>query len=948
MTALPALQFVNFVREDGKPAAGLVRVDQLRSRRSRLTIDEQAAAYDASAFECVDYIFFRRFSDGRSSQLAAYVVDNADERLDNQALATLHKQLWLHGTAPLLYVAWPSRVDILSCARGPDFWRDGQLRFEPAARLSLDSIETGAAVSAELDKRSRFSALRLADGTFWDEPRNAELANHDKAAHRSLIQAVVEADNAIDGGNRPGLRRLLLLMVLIKYLEDRRVFPQAWFGRFCKGAKSFFDILKAAEPASLRRVLSFLKRKFNGDVFTTGDDTLSAADLRRFAELVESRTLGRQRYLWEQFSFEYLPVEILSHLYQRFVKGGHGTVYTPPFLAALLLDQVMPYEEIKGDERILDPACGSGVFLVGAFRRLITKWRSQNGWGQVDVETLKTIARKSIFGVELDPDAADLAAFSLALAICDALKPEVIWGDLRFDPLRGSNLFHADYFETVAGTGTGFPALNGTGFHVVIGNPPFESQLSSAGAEVSERGKRVRGKLPDNQAAYLFLEQAFQAARPGGRVCLIQPSSFLYNRKVGALRKSLIRQYRFDNILDFTSIRNLYAKDPKTIAVLATKRKPRPDHMVRHWTFRRTFSTHERIAFELDHYDRHRVSQIDAESDPFVWRAGLLGGGRLLELSRRLRRVKRTLAAYVTAERWDYGEGFIVGNKKHPAPFLTGQPFLPTEALTESGIDETRVATVEELLFEGPRQEGLYTPPLLLIRENESLPIAIWEKGRLAYRDKIVGIHSANAIALREVYKRFQKEIATFRFCCALNGSQLLVGKSTAILKQDIDSLPYPEDANELRLSFWEEILRDDVLRYMSPFIRKGQNSELLRQQSGAADVQSYAEVFCRLLGSVYENLVAGKPVFVEGLICQPFFFGDCSGAPSAVTQGGESLRRLVYQDLGEALRTVRLVRFYDDNAIWIVKPDRLRYWIRTTAIRDADDTLADLYRQGY
>jgi type I restriction-modification system DNA methylase subunit len=92
---------------------------------------------------------------------------------------------------------------------------------------------------------------------------------------------------------------------------------------------------------------------------------------------VEAKTIDKQRYLWEQFSFEHLPVEIISHIYQRFIKGGHGAVYTPPFLADLLLGHTMPYKEMTGKERILDPACGSGVFLVGAFKRLINFWKAK-------------------------------------------------------------------------------------------------------------------------------------------------------------------------------------------------------------------------------------------------------------------------------------------------------------------------------------------------------------------------------------------------------------------------------------------------------------------------------------------------------------------------------------------------------------------------------------------
>ena len=210
-------------------------------------------------------------------------------------------------------------------------------------------------------------------------------------------------------------------------------------------------MLKGGDPEEVRRLLKSLERKFNGEIFAlpADDRTLTESNLKRFAELVGARTLNRQLYLWQQFSFAHLPVEIISHLYQRFVKGGHGTVYTPPFLAGLLLDHAMPYEKLTGLERVLDPACGSGIFLVGAFRRLVNVWRSQNNWRRPDAKTLKGIVERSIFGIELDPGAADLAAFSLSLAICDALQPEVIWRDLKFDPLRDSNLFETDFFRVL-------------------------------------------------------------------------------------------------------------------------------------------------------------------------------------------------------------------------------------------------------------------------------------------------------------------------------------------------------------------------------------------------------------------------------------------------------------------------------------------------------------------
>ncbi len=951
-----ALRIIDFISAEGKPTSGLVPVRGAHARPLR--ISEQAAVLDTAAFDRVDYIFFRRFADERSSQISAYVVDNSDGRLDEKTLAELHRQVWLQGKTPLLYITWSSRIDILTCARGPDFWNVGEevCQYSPVKTLDLNTLITATAITEEI---RNFSALRLADGTFWEEPGNRELADHDKVAHQALIQAVVEADNDLDGKNNPVLRRLLLLMVLIKYLEDRGVFPNGWFGGFHKGAKNFLGVLGGGDPEGVYRLLDVLERKFNGEVFALpreGRQKLTKKNLCHFADLVEARTLNRQRYLWEQFSFRHLPVEIISHLYQRFVQGGHGTVYTPPFLASLLLDNVMPYGKLTGEERVLDPACGSGVFLVGAFRRLINVWRSRKDWRRPDVTALKGILRKCICGIELDPGAAHLTAFSLALAICDALQPEVIWRDLRFDQLHKSNLFEADFFRLLLDSQEDKPNIITEKFDIVVGNPPFESTLSDAAAEVNKAAQKrdkSRGALPDKQMAYLFLEQALNILRPGGSVCLIQPSGLLYNSNAHAFRTTILRKHKVETIFDFTSIRKLYEADPKTVAILSRAVRPSEDHMVDHLTFRRTVSVHERLHFELDHYDYHRVSQEDAESDPYVWRSNLLGGGRLFEVSRRLRDM-RTLAEFVSQqEGWDYGEGYIAAKtgRRTPAPFLTSKPLVPTDAFTDYGIDVSKITTVQETLFRSAYTKDRYSAPLLLIKSSQSLPAVFLDKGFLAYRDKIVGIHAPKSeeAELRKIYQVFSKNRNIYMFACALNGTQSLVGKATSILKQDIDILPYPENMNNLSFSFWEEALCEDVLRYISEYVRLGQNSELLTKAATTDNLREYASLFVRMLGSVYHNLRVADPVFLGGLICQPFYFGSQPNLSWMEGEAESELKKLIYDEKRHKyLRTVRVLRLYSDNVVFIVKPDRLRYWIRSTAVRDADETLTDLHRQGY
>ena len=942
------LEYVDLLDAKSKPVDGLVSVHKPKDADDP---HERAVLLEAVSFEHIDFVYFRRFRDSngkplRSSHVAAYVVDNSKQKLSNDQLAKLHHSLWLHGSAPLIYVAWPTRVDVLSCARKPDFWStsdgEGKPEYSPAEQLTIT-----AGISTALS--NRLSAFRLATGTFWEDAENQKLAKDESAAHRSLIQAVVETDRALEGNRNPHRRKLLVLTVLIKYLEDRGVFPSGHFGRYRTGARSFLDLLREGTVDDVSKLLKHFENKFNGDVFSFGDDIekLTESEFRKFVKLFEAKTLGNQLHFWKLYDFQFIPVEVISRLYQRFVTG-HGAVYTPPFLAALLLDQVMPYESMTGEERVLDPSCGSGIFLVGAFKRLVNFWRSKNGWKKPTVEVIKKILSQSIFGVEMESAAVDLTAFSLSLAVCDALHPDVIWKELRFDKLRERNLREGDFFDpetTQSGGEHPWPK----DFDTVIGNPPFESKLTPAAALHEKRRPKGEPKLPDKQIAYLFLEQGLRSLSKNGRLCLLQTHGLLYNGNTSEFRKHLMNCARLESILDFVSIRGLYdGKDPKTFAWVASRVGTEGDP-INHLTFRRTYSVSEQIGFELDHYDWHYVSRKDARENQFIWRIGLLGGGRLLEISERIQKMK-TLAEQVSRKGWDYGEGFIVGKRPTEATYLTGMRLLETQAFTDTGIDEALLGFVTETHFQRPRNPLRFASPLVLIKEHASLPLAYWNDGPLAYRDKIVGIHAPekDRELLVSIFKTLDSNKCFFRFAGLLNGSQLLTGKATALLKQDIDRLPLPDDLTELGLSYWEVELKDDLLNFMSDYVRLGQDSKLLKQKAKLKEIEAYSTLLVRMLGSIYSNLKAGEPVFLNGLIAQPFFFGTKPEVSWLGKGSEEALQRLVYDNSRESLRLVRVVRFYDENVILIVKPDRLRYWIQSTAIRDADDTLADLRQQGW
>jgi type I restriction-modification system DNA methylase subunit len=914
-------------------ASGLVAVDDKIYNRSA---HETVSLISAQKCEA-DYVYFRRFDAGRPSLPQVYIYDNTNVSYSDAKIAELHRKVWNRGEAPLMYVFSRTSVNIFSCVRGPDFLSEtGILKYNPAKTLLLAS-----AVQAELD---RFSGQILDSGAFWDNPDNDKLINKNKAAHQSLVTAIKDFDKALSADNiLPAKfgRRLLILCILVKYLEDRKVFPSNYFKKIRSNANHFFDVLKDADATI--GLFEDLEKRFNGDVFILTESekqAITTESLQRFATVIEGKTLGLQMHFWELYSFEDIPVEVISYIYQNFVTGN-GAVYTPHFLVDLLLNESMPLEKLQESFKVFDPACGSGVFLVGAYKRLINAWRYRNGWKEPEIKTLKTLLMENIYGVDLESMAVELTAFSLLLALCDALQPNVIWNKLRFEKLKTNNIRQCDFFSCDV-----IPH-----FDLLIGNPPFESKLTTVANAVNKGYEKERGVLPDKQFSYLFAEHGLKFLKSGGKLCLIMPHGILYNTGTENFRKHLFSSWHLEEVLDFISIRGLFeSADVKVCALIMQNIKPDYDKPVAHITFRRNRNTHEQLSFEIDHYDVNYISRDLAISDRLIWRANLLGGARVYAITERISKL-RNLNDFIQSKRWEFGEGFITTEKKddNGAPFITGKRHLPTKAFTEAGIDESELIICKNENFATSHSEKRYTPPMILIKEHNTFPVAFWEKEYLTFRNSIISISGAKSSELRTLFGALQKYHRDYRFFLIILGSRAMVGKATSVLKQDIDDLPYPENPEDIQLSKYEQIIRDDILDYMEDFIRLGHKSTLLTMAaSNGKALGQFGEIYCEVLAPVYKSIMPYEPIVMRNMICYPFYFGKKPEIDFGNPEKFEKyLNNLVQRQHCPSLQISRIVRLYEGNVIYLIKPNKLRYWTRSIAIRDADETFAELRTQG-
>ena len=995
MTYLPSNDFMDILgqfdmmSETGK-SPGLVFVGEETLDYSEIIALEYAKKYGADA------VYFRRFDGGRPPIPQIYIYDFTENEKNDIEIGELYRKLWSSGQVPLFFIFYKTEVKIFSCLKYP--------KLDPSTGKILptvfEQIKLASHFQKEIDKRKDFSAKRFDNGTFWTDPKYKNKLKLKETAYLKLLEELkrLRKDILKNGILEENIvHKLLVTSILVKYLEERKdekgdtVFPNGFFRDYSDGDNNFLGVLR--KKGACLDLFDYLGSadRFNGEIFRWKDEEereiLKNADLNDFAYFFEGKLDDRQYTFWRLYSFNDLPIELISNIYEEFLESKKGIVYTPPYLVNFLIDEQMPLTEYhKTDFKVIDPACGSGVFLVAAFRRMIHWWRIRNNWKKPDandLNELKKILKNNIFGVDMHEEAVRLTFFSLSLALLDELSPKVIWENLKFDNLLESNLISEDFFKLINDD------FFQSDFDLIIGNPPFESELTTPDAErIEEQQIKERPKLPDKQIALLFLEQAMSLCRQGAYLCLIMPSGpFLYNNNSVEFRKYILSTYHVPQIIDFTFLSAVLFESVNVAVVVVFMKKQEPTKKdLLHLTVRRTKPAKEKLYFELDYYDFHRISYKEALENMLIWKSNLLGGGRLKHLMARFEPL-RPLGDYLKEAKkkagWKIAEGFQIGNRENikqliklkenreklsqdererlealekkykKADYLTNKKTIPSCALTEKGIDDDKIYILREEYFEWNRKKNrlIFNRPHLLIREvvgEASIPVA-FRNDNLSFEHEIIGIHdpSGQIDKLLEIEKRI-KNNRTYIFHVAGFSGRLMIGRATAILKKDIEALPYPEDEQELELSEIEQILVDDVLDYMLDFRSKGEKS-VAEEHVKDQQLKQFSEIYCKVLNSVYKDFRPHKPWKTASYICFPFYYKD---KPTIKADGmdelEDSLYELIQNNTNTNSRIVRMLRVYEGNTIYLIKPKQARYWLRSIAIRDADETFADLVAQGY
>ena len=492
--------------------------------------------------------------------------------------------------------------------------------------FSKEAVEKGSldAIRGKIDKNTKTMDVDFLEQiTEWRETLAKNIALRNKEL------SVEELNEAV--------QRILDRLLFIRNLEDREIEPE---NTLLEKTKAQADVYKSIIP-----VFRNLDNVYNGLLFKKHFSEDLNVDDKALKDIIKNMC-----YPVSPFQFDVIEPEILGRIYEKFlgskirlteshqakveekmeVRKAGGVYYTPEYIVDYIVKNTvgkkiegLTPEEIK-KIKIVDPACGSGSFLLGAYSYILDyhfKWYSQNkkdkaykadyyinkdGELKVSLEKRGDILRNNIFGVDIDKEATEVAIMSLYLKMLDDgfdkgerdlffIKGHVL-PDMTANVKCGNSLIGTDYFEGKLDFDIEemkeikpfdwekefADIFKNGGFDCVIGNPPYiqQSMASYFNDKVNKYYQDYYSSSMGRLNTFgLFIERILKVTlNIEGRLSFIVPNTILTQEYYQELRQLMLKY----SILNLTSFSELVFKDAvvETIVFIIENKEPKNGHKV--------------------------------------------------------------------------------------------------------------------------------------------------------------------------------------------------------------------------------------------------------------------------------------------------------------------------------------------------------------------------------
>lgn len=888
---LQAIGFqINETKEDS-----IVFTSELQNSNKNLTPFQILELEKAILFKA-DAVFFRYFEDNRPPLPQVYIYDNSSNRLNND-YTQIHKELWSSCHIPTFIVIENTKIKFFDSRKPVSILSDGSVYTKEIALIDLDDIAQYATV---LEK---YNAEKFKNGSFWESEEAHQNYLYGKTAYNNLIDKLKTLRKEYKKSSKISTQLfdyVIIITTLIKFLEENGVDSSgenlaSKFFQESVQCNSFIEIL---EQNKLVDILEKLSAKFNGGIFNLSDEdktALKGADLSQIVTFFDTKIDSKsQLVLWDLYSFKHIPVELISNIYEEFLPAeDKGSVYTPHYLVNFLIDECLPIPTINNsvsyNRKTIDVSCGSGIFLVNCFKRLveiykINEYYKTNSLPQkLGITTLQKILKDNIFGVDINKNAVELTKFSLQLALCQMLSPKQIWTELTFQDLGKKNIVQSDFFDFITNEKVD------KNFDLVIGNPPFNPPPKQDGTEyknseyfneVVEKHKIQPYSIKDSNVALLFLQLSTKLLKEeSGLLCLIQPALPLLHKKDNEVfRQELFSYHNVLQVIDFTTHRRiLFPSATIPTCAIFIENSTKKNDEITHVVIRRTNPSKERLYFEIDTYDVHSVKRENASSN-YAWKSNLFGGYRLFNLVERI----------------------ISGN----------------------GYEK-----VENVISKAETQP-ITNYSLLKIVKEKTFPAFVKSNSLKKYFDKYYSFLVAYI---------------------AGTSTRQGIDRPYDVLKSDFLKLPV---IGENTLTKADVILANDIADYKISEFGNGEKADTNKEIQVKASSKipnslvDYSDVYLEAINSVYDvnNKKFRLKTFYNTSACfiMHYEYSNSDITVEIVKNDNFDLSTLI-SDKKQTINIKKISLIYSQNQIFIIKPKQLRYWLKSVALLDVDTTIADI-----
>lgn len=612
--------------------------------------------------------------------------------------------------------------------------------------------------------------------------------------------------------------KLMLQVLFIRYLIDRgvNIGYMRLNGDIKHSQEIFLNIIQ--DKDKFVELIKYLKDKFNGNLFEINEPKErgeiteeSLSMLHDFLTAKEEMKTG-QLCLFPFYDFNIIPIELISNIYEILLgkekQDNDKAFYTPEYLVDYIINRTVGKYLVNEKEcKVLDPSCGSGIFLVKSLQKILECNAEKNGFLQ-DKNKINELVKENIYGVDYNEEAVDVTIFSLYVTLFDYQDPKNL-EEFKLPLLKNENILYGDFFDEEK-----MRPIENVIFKFILGNPPW-------GNVKQQNYKKYcadRNVVAQNgEICVAFLLKVQEIGKSDTECSLVIPSKILYKGKRPSvdLRKKLLTNLQLEQVLEISAVRKQIFKGaiaPAAVLSFLCK-KSSSNHKVEYISLKPNKYLHLFGIIMIEPDDIKYVKQTLFLENDNLWKMLVYGGYWDFDLLSDMRENFRTIKDIASAHNLIMKKGLQDndGDKKDSS-HLVGRKILDSDdAIDHFYCNDNSYSIFNKAKIHRPRIQEIYKAPYVLFKKgldcaDYSIRAAYVEKDFL-YRETI------NCIKGSEADKK-----VLLNLCGLFNSSlfsyfNLMLGSSAGIEREQVfleELANYPYAYSDELVKLVEEIQKTE------------------------------------------------------------------------------------------------------------------------------------------